>query len=63
MDNTLVSKFFLPLVKFYLMQNTFGVKKMQPSKVELYLKVNAWTNWRQQDLISEYSQGLAYWTH
>ena len=30
---------------------------MQPSKVESYLEVNAYTDWRQQDLISEYGQG------
>ena len=41
---------------------TFWVKKAQPSKVESYLKVNAWTDW-QQDLISEYGECLAYWTH
>ena len=47
------------------MQKTFGIKKVWPSKVELYLEVNAWTYWWQQDLISEYAygQGLAYWTH
>ena len=38
------------------MQNTFGVKKVQPSKVESYLEVNAWTGWQQEDLISEYTQ-------
>ena len=43
-------------------RNTFIVKKVQPSKVESYLELNAWTDW-QQDLISEYGQGLAYWTH
>ena len=48
--------------KYYLMQNTFGAKKAQPSKVESYLEVNTWTDWRQQDLISECDQGLAYWT-
>ena len=36
---------------------------MWPSKVEVYLGVNAWTDWQQQDLISEYGQGPAYWTH
>ena len=44
-------------------KNTFGVKKVQSSKVESYLVVNAWTDWQQQDLMSGYSQGLAYWTH
>ena len=44
----------------YLIQNTFGVKKAQPSKVESYLEVNTWEDWRQQDLISECGQGLAY---
>ena len=28
----------------YLLQNTFGVKKVQVSKVESYLEVNAWTD-------------------
>ena len=42
-------------------KNTFGIKKMQPSKLESYLKLKAWTDWWQQDLISEW--GLAYWTH
>ena len=42
-----------------LCKNTFGAKKVQPSKVESYLEVDAWTDWRQQYLISEYSQGLA----
>ena len=36
------------------------MKKAWPSKVESYLEVNASTDWRQQDLISEYGQGLAY---
>ena len=44
------------------MQKHLWCKKVQPSKVESYLEVNAWTDWRQQDLISEYGQGLAYWT-
>ena len=43
-------------------KNTFGVKKVYPSKAESYLELNAWTEWQQQDLISEYGQGLAYWT-
>ena len=38
-------------------KNTFDVKKVQPSKVESYLEVSAWTDWQQQDLISEYGQG------
>ena len=37
-------------------KNIFGVKKVQPSKFESYLEVNAWTDWQQQDLISEYGQ-------
>ena len=28
---------------------------MQPSKIELYLEVNARSDWQQQDLISEYN--------
>ena len=44
-------------------KNTFGVKKVRPSKVESYLELNAWTDWWQQDLISEYDQSLAYRTH
>ena len=36
---------------------------MWPSKVGSYLEVNAWTDWQQQDLISECVQGLAYKTH
>ena len=43
-------------------KNTFGVKKVWPSKVESYMEVNAWTDWWQQDNILEYGQGLAYWT-
>ena len=38
-------------------KNTFGVKKVQPSKVELYLEVSAWTDQWEQNLISEYGQG------
>ena len=41
-----------------LCKNTFGVKKVHPSKVELYLEMNTHTEWCQQDLISEYGQGL-----
>ena len=33
---------------------------MRPSKVESYPEVNTWADWRQQDLISECSQGLAH---
>ena len=44
------------------MQNTFGVKKAGPSKVESYLEVSGWTDW-QQGLISECSQGSVCWTH
>ena len=40
-------------------KNTFGVKKVQPSKVESYLEENTQTDWQQEDLISEYSQDLA----
>ena len=45
------------------MQKHLQCKKAWPSKLESYLEVNAWTNKWQQDLISEYDQGLAYWTH
>ena len=41
----------------------FSVKKVRPSKVESRLEVDAWTDRWQQDLRSEYGQGLAYWTH
>ena len=53
----------------YSCKNTFGVKQAWPSKVESYLEVNTLVNWRQQDLISDCGQGLAYqtqtlqWTH
>ena len=44
-----------------LMQKHLQCKKVQLSKVESYLEVNARTDWRQEDLISEYGQGaLAY---
>ena len=46
----------------YSCKNTFGIKKVPPSKVESYLEVNTWADWRQQDLISDCGQGLAYWT-
>ena len=36
-------------------KNTFSVKKVWPSKVELYLELNSWTDWQQHDLISEYT--------
>ena len=42
------------------MQNTFGVKKIRPSKIESYLEEIAGRDRQQQGLISEYSQGLAY---
>ena len=42
---------------------TFSVKTGAESKVESYVEVNAWTDWWQQDLIPEYDQILAYWTH
>ena len=45
------------------MRKQIWYKDVKPSKVESYLKVNTWTDWRQQDLISEYGQDLAYWTH
>ena len=32
-------------------------KKVQPSKVESYLEVNAQTDWQQEHLVSEYSAG------
>ena len=38
-------------------KNVFSVKKVQSSKVQSYLEVNAWTDWWQQDMISEYGQG------
>ena len=41
-------------------KNTSGVNKVWPSKIESYLEVNAWTDWQQEDLMSQYSQGLAY---
>ena len=43
-----------------LCKNTFSVKWVWPSKVKSYLEVNAWIDWWQQDLISEYGQGLVY---
>ena len=46
-----------------LMQKHLWCEKVEPSKVESYLAVNAWTDLQYQDLISEYGQGLAYWTH
>ena len=50
-------------VNVYLMQKHLRYKKVRPTKVELYLKMNARTGWWQQNLISEYNQNLAYWTH
>ena len=47
-------------VCMYACNNIFGVKKVQPNEVESYLEVNAWTDWRRQDLISEYGQGKAF---
>ena len=38
-------------------KNTFGVKKVRPSKVESYLEVNTRAEWQQQNVISEYTQG------
>ena len=39
------------------MQKHLLCKKVWPSKVESYLKVNVQTDCKQQDLISEYGQG------
>ena len=55
MSNTLIS------VINTSSKNTFGVKKVWPSKVESYLKINAWRDQQQQDLISDCGQGLAHW--
>ena len=41
-------------------KNTFGIEKVHSSKVESYLEVKAWTDWQQQDLISEYGQGAEH---
>ena len=38
-------------------------RKAQPSKVKSHLEINAWRDWREQDLISECDQGLVYWIH
>ena len=35
---------------------------MWSSKVEPFQEVNVWTDWQQQNLISDYRQSLAYWT-
>ena len=43
-----------------LMQKHLWCKKVWPSKIESYLEVNTLTDWRQQDLISEYGQNLGY---
>ena len=40
-----------------LCKNTLSVKNVWPSKVESYLEVYAWTDWQQEDLISEYGHG------
>ena len=45
------------------MQKHLQCKKLWPSKVESYLEVNTWTDWQQQDMISKYVQGLAYYKH
>ena len=37
-------------------KNTFIVKKCASGQVESYLEVNAWTDCRQRDLITEYGQ-------
>ena len=39
------------------------VKKVWPSKVESYLEMNVWTDWWQQDFISEYTQGALHTEH
>ena len=44
-------------------KNTFSVKKVQPSQVESYVEVNAWTDWQQDLMISEYGQRLTCWMH
>ena len=46
-----------------LMQKHLLCDKVEPSKVESCMAVSAWTNLWHQDLISEYSQDLAYWAH
>ena len=38
-------------VNYISCRNTFSVKKVRQSKVESYLEVNIWVDWRQQDLI------------
>ena len=53
-----------PLNTSYVLSRVCHVKHLQckkvwPSKIDSYLEVNAWTDWRHQDLISEYSQGVA----
>ena len=44
-------------------KNTFGVKKVRPGKLESYLEVNAWADLQQQDLISEYGEGVWHTGH
>ena len=39
------------------MQNIFGVKKVWPSKVELYLEVNAWTQISNKVCIQKMAKG------
>ena len=59
-------KIFMPCgmyVHNYLMQKHLRCKKVRPSKVELYLEVNAWTNQRQQVLISENGQEAQHTEH
>ena len=51
--------FVQPAEIHYSCKNTSGVNKAWPSKVESYLKVNAWTDWWKQVLISEHCQGLS----
>ena len=41
-------------------KNTFIVKRPRPSKVESYLKVNAWRDQWQQDLISAKAHSTEY---
>ena len=45
------------------MQKHLRRKKAQPSKAESYMKVNAWRDQQQEDLISKCGQDLAYWTN
>ena len=44
------------------MQKHLQCKKVRSSKVESFQEVNACTDWRKKDLISEYGQSLPYQT-